>query len=332
MGKNNKYKKIQCINCGILGHTHRICNEPKMSYGIIAIHIDPHYIELKNKISKMLSTITKISDVNVLIDEEDLKKLPEIKNYVKILMIMRRHTIGYSEFVRGKYKINDIQQISFLFRQMIPDEVKLISQNLDHFDVLWKYLWHLPDSFSIDNYSEQKPNSPENRNYNRDIDDYKNSESKFNIIKNSKLINLANIIKLTRIHAQTQEWCIPKGRRICGESDVQTAIREFSEETGFTRNDFTLYENIRSSEEILDGTDGIKYSYHYYIAMLNSDRVPTCDNLQRKQLCEVGAIGLFDFDEALHKIMISSNDQIFDSRIKIISMLHKNILKMCFEK
>lgn len=339
MKKNIKCKKIpkQCINCGIYGHIHKMCREPKLSYGIIAIHINNELLELKKDIINQFTDMTQLSSVDVelpFLNEDCLKKFSDIKNNIKVLLIRGRNTIGYLDFIRGRYRLENLHQISFLFRQMTSSEIKFISDNMNDFDAIWRNTWHMKnDTNLVELYEKNIQESIDNKNERRyknmihDYDDYKKAFTKFHMIRERKVLNLHEIIKLSCSHVYVQDWGIPKGRRICGETDIQTAKREFEEETGYTDDEYILFNNISPLEEILNGTDGIKYKYKYYVALLTTDKHPSCDNLRKSQLCEVGDISLFPFDEALQRVGSS-----FESRKRAIYIVFMNIFKKCFSK
>ena len=95
-----------CGNCGKKGHNYRNCLAPIISLGI------------------------------VLVDKRHSKK--------KYLMIQRRDTLGFVEFMRGKYSINNINYIKKLFKIMSKKERELILNN--DFDTLWDKLWMKNDN------------------------------------------------------------------------------------------------------------------------------------------------------------------------------------------
>ena len=66
-----------CNNCGNIGHYYKECRYPILSYGVI------------------------------LYDDTD-------KNNIKIVMIERKNSLSYIEFLRGKYKLDDKEYISAL--------------------------------------------------------------------------------------------------------------------------------------------------------------------------------------------------------------------------
>ena len=88
-----KYKKIYCNNCGKYGHFFRNCREPITSYWIIAYYISK----------------------NTIIDNFD--------QTIKYLIIRRRNTLSYIEFIRGKYNYEEIEYIQNLFNRMTTDEL-----------------------------------------------------------------------------------------------------------------------------------------------------------------------------------------------------------------
>ena len=47
-------------------------------------------------------------------------------NNIKFLLIQRRHSIAYMDFLRGKYKLDNIDQINGLFQYMNPMEIETL--------------------------------------------------------------------------------------------------------------------------------------------------------------------------------------------------------------
>ena len=131
-------KKIFCCNCGKFGHKYSKCNEPITSLGIIAIKPNLHsdydlLIEYFN--SKKYFNLVKSNTMNNNI----LLKINKFIDKFKFLMIRRRKTLGYIEFIRGRYDIKNSISYITLFEQMIPSEINDLINN--SFDYLWKDLW-----------------------------------------------------------------------------------------------------------------------------------------------------------------------------------------------
>ena len=100
------------------------------------------------------------------------------------------------------------------------------------------------------------------------------------------------------MHADT-EFGFPKGRRNINETDVQCALREFSEETGVDAADVRVVPGICPFEEVFSGSNGVRYRHVYYLAELRPGSrawedigiVPVVDPVQ---LREVKAVGWFE--------------------------------------
>ena len=101
---------LVCSNCGKDNHLQRECREPLTSYGLICYNDFPLLINKNNYIS----------------------------NY-KIVMIRRKDTIGYVEFLRGKYNIHKYDYIIKLFDMMTKLEKDRILEIRD-FDKLRTHL------------------------------------------------------------------------------------------------------------------------------------------------------------------------------------------------
>ena len=91
-----------CNNCGKQGHTFYSCKKPIISLGVIPF------------------TITRGGEI-------------------KLLMICRKDSLGYVEFVRGKYPLYDKGYLTNIINEMsISEKNKLMEKS---FDDLWTDLW-----------------------------------------------------------------------------------------------------------------------------------------------------------------------------------------------
>jgi 8-oxo-dGTP pyrophosphatase MutT (NUDIX family) len=98
------------------------------------------------------------------------------------------------------------------------------------------------------------------------------------------------------------EWGFPKGRRNPHESDINCAIREFQEETGITRNNFTVIQNTFPISETFFGSNQVHYCHKYYIAICNNTLEVEMNNDNPHMAREIGAIKWCSLDESLSKI------------------------------
>ena len=241
--KKNK-KKIICGNCGKIGHIYKNCKLPIMSLGILCF--------------------------------KERKGDPR-----KYLLIRRKDTLGFVEFLRGRYDVNDKNYIINLFREMTTNEVKRILSN--DFDTLWKELW-----------MEQSIKYFKN--------EYEISKERFNIIRNDPFINIVNIIKEIGVFWDEPEWGFPKGRRNIRENDIDCATREFKEETGYNEEDIILLKNLDPIQEQFYGSNNIQYKHLYFLAKFIGNKNPIININDKNQVSEISKIGWFTYDEAINII------------------------------
>lgn len=301
-------KNYYCSNCNRKGHTFKNCNEPIISNGIIAIYIKnfnstlipylENYIVKNLKIfnsynkktfspnfKKSFSQSGK-SDSNSSLnkwfedcerkksDPTNIANKDNINDNIQFLMVQRKHSLGYLEFMRGRYILENQDSIIHLLEQMTPDEINNIY--LNDFDILWNDLWDL--------------NNIKNKNHHKE---YVQSKQKFYQIK----LNYPNIITDIKPLYNFNEWGFPKGRRESYESDLVCAIREFEEETNLEESDYTIMEKCKSIRENLTGTNGINYAHNYFLSIIN-DNTDGKDENNR----EIGQTKVLNILECLDRI------------------------------
>jgi len=192
----------------------------------------------------------------------------------EIVMIERKDSISYIEFLRGKYKIEDSEYIQLLFNRMSVLEKDVILNN--NFNILWNNLWY-------SNISSKK--------------DYLRSYNKF------ILLDLKNYINNSTINYLNNEWEIPKGRRNLNETDIECAKREFQEETNIAQNDYDLLKNIEPFEEEYIGSNNIVYKNIYYIGKIKVNNYNLyIDKQNRDQVSEIRSIKWFSIIDCLTRI------------------------------
>ena len=261
---NNKYYNVQCGNCGIYGHIYKNCNKPILSYGIIG------FKKFKQKMDQILKN-NMFNSLNC--NENDF--------IIKYLLIRRKDSLSYCDFLRGRYDIEDSNMIIRFLTDMTIDERNIISTT--PFDILWKNLWI----------------NTENKSYHND---YLDSSIKFNTLKNgyekdNNEYSLHNYIKNTSSKWTSPEWGFPKGRRNIKESDFNCAVREFKEETGLTDEEFSINTDTIYNE-VFKGNNDKMYGHIYYLAEITSSKIPIVDSNNSDQICEVSKIGYYTFDDA----------------------------------
>lgn len=274
-----KMKKIFCQNCGLNNHKKKDCPFPIISIGIICAKIE------KSIKLKPIQDHLKIERVN-LDNLKGLTKINKYKNKIKFLLIRRKHTINFVEFVRGKYKIDETE-LKELFRLMSPDEIILIG-TLD-FKNLWKYLWK--DTSWRKSFEKE----------------FQSSYILFDKFKNTKLFKYLTSEFIPDYNEP--EWGFPKGRRDFLEDNITCALREFNEETGLDSSTVDILDNVSPIYEEYLGTNNKTYRHILYLGQYN--KVKT--NFNIKNNLEVGEIGWFTLDEILNLLRDYHHE-----RIKVI--------------
>jgi len=177
-------------------------------------------------------------------------------NEFQFLMIRRKDTLGFMDFMRGKYSIYNKEYILNLLKEMTIEEKERLTTKT--FDTMWSELW------SGNPISQQ----------------YKNEENisreKFNaltsgIMTQNETYGLDELIRISNktSHWAEAEWGFPKGRRNYNENDMTCAVREFVEETGYSQKNLYHIENILPFEEIFMGSNYKSYKHKYYLMKMD---------------------------------------------------------------
>jgi 8-oxo-dGTP pyrophosphatase MutT (NUDIX family) len=224
-----------CINCGKYGHNTKLCIEPIISCGIICFNIKN--ISLKKIEQYLFNKYINIDDYSYK-NINYINKIDFHNNDIKFVLIERKHSLSYIEFIRGKYDENDLTKIESMFSLMSKTEVNNIKT--ESFDILWNNLWN--DTANSKTFLKEK----------------NVSKTKFNnLLKNSVFNNLSTTY-------ESPEWGFPKGRRNKHETNIDCANREFIEESNITN--YTLFDRIECVEETFKGTNNKDYKHIYYLS------------------------------------------------------------------
>jgi 8-oxo-dGTP pyrophosphatase MutT (NUDIX family) len=328
---DDKRVKIYCSNCGKYGHIYKKCKDPITSIGIIHLYLsdiklDTFFLNkyvIKNIITKYKQNnyqikniyLQKFNDKNLaLLDKStDLEPyLTIVKNKIKLLMIRRKNTVGYIEFVRGRYDHMSDDGILFLLNQMTHDEINYLKNNT--FEFIWNDLWNGKyNDLPIDENSIKNLDSINESQYQINLDklsskdryiytkvhlkEYTISKQKFDyIIENNILEKLKSRIVILY---EQPEWGFPKGRRNLHEKNIDCAVREFNEETGIDTSHIEIMDRIYPLNETLKGTNNLNYRHSYFLSIGKMEQV----NLDLpSQKIEIGGIGWFSYNEAKNMI------------------------------
>lgn len=166
----------------------------------------------------------------------------------EIIMMKKKYTYAFFEFVFGKFKKKEHKKLIKMFNQMTQHE-KMDILSLEY-DKMWRRLRiNIPNEYD----EERKVYNSKKKRF----------ENDFLQDGGKKLKNLINgTISLDCI------WEIPKGRINDDEKPLNTAIREFKEETNISISDYKILCNLEPIKESY--TIGrTKYEHRYFIAVAN---------------------------------------------------------------
>jgi 8-oxo-dGTP pyrophosphatase MutT (NUDIX family) len=216
------------------------------------------------------------------------------ENNIEYLMIRRKDSFSYIDLIRGKYSPNNIEQLQNIIDNItIEEKERLLNRNYEY---LRNILWLsdiLPVNYKIEDINAQK--KFENIKYSNN--DFTNSYSNNN---NNKIVNLKNIIEKSTTRFIDQEWEFPKGRKNINEKDLECALREFEEETGYSKNSIEIINNIIPYDEIFIGSNYKSYKHRYFIGyMKESFNYQDPTNYQK---LEVSKVEWKTFEECLENI------------------------------
>ena len=216
-----------CNNCGRNGHLFHSCKKPISSLGIICFTYHD--------------------------------------NVLKFLLICRKDTLGYVDFLRGKYTFNNL----FVLQNMVNELTNTEKENI-----------------SDPNFFQTMTNATKNKKIEESI------IKKWNTLRNgftldSQQINLDLLLKNSNTSWHESEWGFPKGRRNYQEKDLDCALREFEEETGISKENINLIENVLPIEEVFIGSNLKSYKHKYYIAYVENDVDIDLNNYQKSEVSKI---------------------------------------------
>ena len=92
---------------------------------------------------------------------------------------------------------------------------------------------------------------------------------KSGVQNNGDTYNLESLVELSTTNWETPEWGFPKGRRNFQEKDQECAIREWEEETGYSRRNLDIVLNVLPYEENFTGSNFKSYKHKYFLGFMN---------------------------------------------------------------
>lgn len=273
------HKNMGCDNCGSSTHDYRSCKEPTTSWGIILVKVFNQLMLTKDGKMDDVRKFDKIEGIKIN-NMNEFNEVTNSMNAIKFLIVRRKHSLGYTEFIRGNYKKDNIDGIIYLFQQMTPHEISRIA-SAESFVDLWDDFWAGDSRKKMFNKKQ-----------------FTDSKDNFECLKYKIGVDLPLDFYVNKVKPQYvyPEWGFPKGRKQRGESDIECAVREFCEETGYSQQDIKILGNVKPIIENMIGTNGVSYRFIYYLAEDISSNIPI---ICEKNSNEIGDIGFFTYEETL---------------------------------
>jgi len=176
-------------------------------------------------------------------------------------MIRRKDTLGYVDFTRGKFVVSQKQCIMNMLVQMTTNEKELL---------LKKY-----DCVKLGNIAGVKEK----------IIDLIHGVT----LANGEFYDLKTLILESKslYDWEYPEWGFPKGRRNANECDYDCAVREFSEETGYSSHILNNIRNVIPFEETFTGSNYNSYRHKYYLMFVSYEDSITNHKYQKAEVSEI---------------------------------------------
>jgi hypothetical protein len=222
------------------------------------------------------------------------------RNCYEYLIVRRRITYAFYEFITSKYDISDSSRLQTLFNEMTSCE-KIDILRGDYDSLYYKiYLQHPPKNQDIterpvktDTFSDwydilNNKNTSDMKSYLRQKYTYDRlmTKNKGNYVKN--LINNSNNNGLL--------YEIPKGRKNNNiETNLECAIREFNEETGIDIDKYCILNKRPIIQSYV--SNNVKYYNTYYSAITDIQEPIKLKFNNKLQISEVDEIRWFSKNE-----------------------------------
>lgn len=286
---------LLCLKCGSKKHPmHTTCGCPVTSFGLIVLSND--------KISGKMYDPTREFHCSGWHPSKPIysvyKSQSKLRNPdMTVLLVERKDTIAFINLIQGNYPVN---KKDVIVEQCVADLT--CEERFKILNFTWDELWAIVGSKR------------------------KNKIACFFKFKKLKINEFFQRIPCMYTEA---DYTMPKGRLKPGETTIQCAVREFSEETGYDEQEIDVTYNYPFFVEDFVGTDDKRYRNVFYIASINEKAkikfTPSDNYLQRKEVRNVGWFSLLECMDLLRdnkkkRILIDC----FDFLDRIVSKSNEN--------
>jgi ADP-ribose pyrophosphatase YjhB (NUDIX family) len=198
----------------------------------------------------------------------------------EILLIRRRLTYAFTDFVKGIYEPDILTQLN---KMTVDERIDVGSLN---FGAMWYKLY------------QQTPNS-----YSPTRRDHDNNYYRCQSIFNNKFMTdkgamLLKLLEMTYYEKRQVSlmWEMPKGYSTFGETAIQCAVREFMEETQMHRDSFRLIPGEMKIHSYQADNNKI-YSTTYFTAICSDGSEPSITMCNSKEVSAIAWMSLAKIKE-----------------------------------
>lgn len=165
-------------------------------------------------------------------------------NDIKYLMVEKKHTYFFLDFVLGKYTPAKLPIL--ISKMTIIEKTMILSFN---FEFIWYYTF-LGNEIFDKNFATSR-------------------EKFINMTRSKQFEQIKELLLTSSTHGELI-WEFPKGRsQLC--KSITDSMREFQEETGLKYQDDYIFVDNKPNRFTIIGDDDIIYDYYYYLAYCPHD-------------------------------------------------------------
>ncbi len=275
-----------CLKCGSDGHTSTICKGPVTSFGLI-IYTKCSLKGNGIKCGRMYPTAQVACPIHIKADPSgnvagnECGMNVDDNDSVMFLLVERKDTVGFLNLVQGAYSDSSPykeRKVRRYIYELTCNEREMLCK------APFADLWRIAGSNKRD---------------------MKRAEKRLAQLK------IAELLENNPCQFSEADYLMPKGRLRKCETVQQCAIREFAEETGYSRNHVTLLPDMPSYEEQFVGTDGKNYRNVFFVAQIKEDaQVMVRLGTDPQQSKEVRNVGWFTYPQCKRLIRSYHNEKL----------------------
>lgn len=234
-------------------------------------------IAIRNSIH---DTIVPLEVLNILDSLPEATTNEEaIDSSLRCLMVQRKDSLGFINILRPRPE-EEFKYLNAYAEDLTWNERKALKTK--NFDELWRII------------------NNNNNYYNRDTSRVK---------ERFESLDINQVLDSTASKFNFQEWGFPKGKRDRYERDLNSALREFEEETGYHSKDLKIISGSPLVERFI-GLNNNRYMCKYFVALMNTNiGPPVIDQRKHHQAGEVSNIAWLTYSDAAKIIRPNALDK-----------------------